>query len=320
MPEDLYRTLQVEPNADLETIHVAYRRLARLYHPDLNPRPGAAERMRAINTAYRVLSDPRQRAVYDARRFVQPAPARTAVAARPRPKPTQPAPSTEPPSQLQRHVDRAVAVIGVILLILIVTYVILVIPRAASGQTHTNAGTVPDRLRQDTALRGFPGDVLVPPADLAPFKDLPLLRLDATGQGIARYAVYYGDLSTGVASVTGLVGRAAFDSAAPHLPDCAPEATYCAGLAVGQSAGDSPGVEVFKSANLVADFPAFAIHRVCCNGVFWSLSWYEPGPNMSYTIDLSRNVAAQFGGNTADGDGNAARAVAALANRLVRLP
>ena len=67
--EDPYRTLQVEPSAGLEAIKAAYRRLARLYHPDLNPRPEAAERMRAINAAYRLLSDPRQRAAYDAQRF-----------------------------------------------------------------------------------------------------------------------------------------------------------------------------------------------------------------------------------------------------------
>ena len=84
--EDLYRTLQVEPNADLEAIHAAYRRLARLYHPDLNPRPEAAERMRAINAAYRVLADPRQRAAYDARRFLPPQ-RRTTVATSPRPRP-----------------------------------------------------------------------------------------------------------------------------------------------------------------------------------------------------------------------------------------
>lgn len=214
-----------------------------------------------------------------------------------------------------------VAVIGVMLLVMLVGYAALVLPRAASnGQTHNATGIIPDRVRQDTALRSFPGDVLVPPSDLAPFKDLPFLRLDATGQGIARYAIYYGDLTTGVASISGLIGRAAFDAAAPHMPDCAPEAAYCAAIAVGQKAGDAPGVEVFRPANLVGDFPSFATHRVCCNGLFWSVSWYEPGPNMSYTIDLSRNVAAQFGSNAADGDVNAARAVAALANRLVRLP
>ena len=60
---DPYRILQVSPNADLEAIHAAYRRLARRYHPDLNPQPEAAERMRAINAAYGVLSDPARRAV-----------------------------------------------------------------------------------------------------------------------------------------------------------------------------------------------------------------------------------------------------------------
>src|SRR5207248_5701699 len=84
--DDHYRTLQVEPSADLEAIHAAYRRLARLYHPDLNPSPEAAERMRAINAAYRVLSDRRQRAVYDAQRFLRPAPA-VAVAIRTQPRP-----------------------------------------------------------------------------------------------------------------------------------------------------------------------------------------------------------------------------------------
>ena len=279
--------------------------------------------MRAINSAYRVLSDPGQRASYDARRFLQPVrpPPGVSSRPRPRPRPAEPAQAADPPSPLQRRVDRVVAVIGVLLLLMLVAYAVLVLPRAASnGQTHNSTGIIPDRVRQDNALRSFPGDVLVPPSDLAPFKDLPFLRLDATGQGIARYAVYYGDLTTGVASVSGLIGRAAFDAAAPRLPDCAPESAYCAAIATGQKAGDTPGVELFRSPNLLGDFPAFAIHRVCCNGRFWSVSWYEPGPNMSYTIDLSRNVAAQFGSNTADGDINAARAVAALASRLVRLP
>jgi hypothetical protein len=66
--------------------------------------------------------------------------------------------------------------------------------------------------------------------------------------------------------------------------------------------------------------PAFVSHRVCCNGVFWSLSWYEPKTNMSYTIDLSRSVAARFGNTLAEHDLFAARSVASLANQLVRLP
>jgi hypothetical protein len=149
---------------------------------------------------------------------------------------------------------------------------------------------------------------------------LPISRLDATGQGIARYAVYYGDLSSGGATISGLTGRSAFDAAVPRLPDCAADAPYCLGMVVGQPADASPGLELFRAPDLVDGNPAYITHRVCCNGVYWSLNWYEPRANMSYTIDLSRSVAARFGGTTATGDQEAMRAVAGLASQLVRLP
>ena len=67
MPDaDLYDELQVSRRASPEVIDAAYRRLARMYHPDT----GAAadvERMVRINHAYEILSDPRRRADYDAR-------------------------------------------------------------------------------------------------------------------------------------------------------------------------------------------------------------------------------------------------------------
>jgi hypothetical protein len=296
--------------------------------------------MRAINAAYRVLSDGSQRAAYDARRFLRASPASSVgVRAAPPPRPRQVvvAPAPEPPTALQRRVDRIVAVLGILLIIGIGLYAALVIPRAeqafqaqvrgqrppvASAPPVANSSggaSVPQRLSSDAGLRSFPGVVLVPPSGLVPFKDLPIMRLDATSQGIARYAVYYGDLTTGVASISGLIGRASFDAAAPHLADCAPEATYCAGAGVGQRPSDPPGLELFRPQHLVGDNPAFVTHRVCCNGVFWSLSWYEPSSNMSYTIDLSRNVATQFGGSAADDNVDAARAVGALAGQLVRL-
>lgn len=344
--QDLYRVLQVEPSADLDAIHAAYRRLARLYHPDLNPSPEAAERMRALNAAYRVLSDPGQRATYDAGRLLRPAPATARVVVRPSPsyapRPRQVVvPPAQPPTALQRRVDRIVAVVGVLLLILIGIYAAVVIPRAeqqfqaelrgerrpatpaptlASMPPHATSPTVPDRLRSDAGLRSWPGTVLVAPNGLLPFKDLPILRVDATGQGIARYAVYYGDLTTGVATITGLISRSSFDAAAPKLAGCAPSASYCVGLGPGQAVSDAPGLELFRPAHLVGDNPAFVTHRVCCNGVFWSLNWYEASSNMSYTIDLSRNVAALYGTASADADVNAAKAVGALAAQLVRLP
>ncbi len=63
---DYYETLGVPRNADEREIRQAYRRLARQHHPDVNPGDAAsAERFKAINSAYEVLSDADKRAKYD---------------------------------------------------------------------------------------------------------------------------------------------------------------------------------------------------------------------------------------------------------------
>ncbi|MBX3095598.1 MAG: DnaJ domain-containing protein [Fimbriimonadaceae bacterium] len=61
-----YKTLGVEPMASGEDVRGAYRKLAREYHPDLNPDPDAHERMAQINAAFEILSDPVRRSEYDA--------------------------------------------------------------------------------------------------------------------------------------------------------------------------------------------------------------------------------------------------------------
>lgn len=61
-----YETLGVDPSADAKAIRQAYRRLARQHHPDVNSGdPESAERFKAINAAYEVLSDADKRAKYD---------------------------------------------------------------------------------------------------------------------------------------------------------------------------------------------------------------------------------------------------------------
>ena len=73
--EDLYKVLQVDPDAESEVIDGAYRRLARKYHPDVNASPEASGRMQRIAAAHQVLSDPERRAEYDrVRRARRPAP------------------------------------------------------------------------------------------------------------------------------------------------------------------------------------------------------------------------------------------------------
>lgn len=65
MSQDPYELLGVARDADADAIKKAYRRLARQYHPDVNPDPEAQERFKEISRAYEVLSDPQKRASYD---------------------------------------------------------------------------------------------------------------------------------------------------------------------------------------------------------------------------------------------------------------
>jgi hypothetical protein len=58
---DPYKILQIDPDAEIAVIEAAYRGLARRYHPDVNPSPEAAERMKDINWAYEILHDPNKR-------------------------------------------------------------------------------------------------------------------------------------------------------------------------------------------------------------------------------------------------------------------
>lgn len=63
--EDFYAELGLAPAASQRVIRAAYRALAQEYHPDSGTTPDA-ERMKRINAAYEVLSDPATRARYDA--------------------------------------------------------------------------------------------------------------------------------------------------------------------------------------------------------------------------------------------------------------
>ncbi|MBC8248810.1 MAG: DnaJ domain-containing protein [Anaerolineales bacterium] len=64
--KDYYKILGVDRNAEEKEIKKTYRKLARQYHPDVNPGDKVAEeRFKGINEAYEVLSDPEKRQKYD---------------------------------------------------------------------------------------------------------------------------------------------------------------------------------------------------------------------------------------------------------------
>src|ERR1700731_623989 len=64
--KDYYEILGVKKSASAEEIRKAFRKLARKYHPDVNPGDKSAEeKFKGLSEANDVLSDPKKRKIYD---------------------------------------------------------------------------------------------------------------------------------------------------------------------------------------------------------------------------------------------------------------
>ncbi|WP_319579398.1 DnaJ domain-containing protein [uncultured Methanospirillum sp.] len=64
--ETYYDILNLRPDASLHEITTAYRKLAKILHPDVCESPDADELFKVVNEAYQVLKDPKKREEYDA--------------------------------------------------------------------------------------------------------------------------------------------------------------------------------------------------------------------------------------------------------------
>ena len=67
MSVNYYEILEIDKDADSESIKKAYKKLAKKFHPDLNPNDieSAEEKFKEINEAYHVLIDDNERNKYD---------------------------------------------------------------------------------------------------------------------------------------------------------------------------------------------------------------------------------------------------------------
>lgn len=68
---DYYKLLQVDSTADYEILEIAYKRMAKKYHPDVCKLEDCLEKMLQINDAYSILKNPVSRRQYDLQRMLQ---------------------------------------------------------------------------------------------------------------------------------------------------------------------------------------------------------------------------------------------------------
>jgi curved DNA-binding protein CbpA len=69
-----YKILQISESAEIEVIEAAYKSLSKKYHPDFDPSQSAEEKMKDINWAYEILSDPQKREKWNRERKSKPEP------------------------------------------------------------------------------------------------------------------------------------------------------------------------------------------------------------------------------------------------------
>jgi hypothetical protein len=149
--DDLYEVLQVSRSASGEVIEAAYRRLARIYHSDVNSSPTSNAMMRRLNHAYQTLSDTKNRLADD---LTGPRPAQQYGGASSRGAQQSAGSSQNNPSKSPLLMPVTAALFVLLLVVVAVTQGYVSIPWLNSGG---------DSLASDLPVTGSAADTTVAP-------------------------------------------------------------------------------------------------------------------------------------------------------------
>ncbi|MBX7235395.1 MAG: DnaJ domain-containing protein [Caldilineales bacterium] len=173
MPKDLYKLLQVHPEADQEGIEAAYQRLAAKFDPATAPDdPVIAAARQEIEGAYAVLGSPAERAAYDASLIAAPA-AETSVEADALASietPAEAAPETAtaaPPPPARRGVPSYAWVAAVAVAAIAIIALVFVLRNRKPGEEQAAASSTV--VAQAATAAPSPASVATPAATRAPF-------------------------------------------------------------------------------------------------------------------------------------------------------
>jgi hypothetical protein len=163
----LYDELGVEPSADQERLHRAYRRRARQLHPDLHASEQSGTDMQRLNEIWAVLGDPESRRRYDQQLTGPPRPARPSD---PLPDAAPPPPTPDEPRARTGHLGSfgllrpSVIILAVLFLIFIVTAYAGHSPAAGPGIAPTVTASSSVTAVNHTVASGGAAVTAPPPA------------------------------------------------------------------------------------------------------------------------------------------------------------
>jgi hypothetical protein len=323
---DHYAALGVTPDSSSDAIAAAYRRLARVHHPDVSNVPGAADRMRAINAAYSVLADPQLRATYDSQlaRAVQHTVPSVETATPVRPAVPRAVASTRRERTMPTRAEHATKLAGIAFLTLFLGFGVLtcvlssrlpistgadgmpIIPRATatalarqglSSDTPAQVSTpvvgsdmpAPAARLAHPVLRAFDRTVLVPPAGLAPFDELIAVAPQVSGTvctGEPGCAPRY-DIRYGDWRVSG--ARLAGSVGRGSFDSAMPPEGVCAsesGVCALSTGAGRTAATHVHNLHVREHHPAVVRIQPCCPGPFWLVAWHDGSTDTSYRMEL----------------------------------